>query len=160
MDIRENPPAMIRLKAHKDLYQQIYDELTSNNVQLQTQDRYPLALMAINLHIVDLAMKDIKKNGMMIKVQGDRNTITKPNPALNAMKDAQASLKSLFKEFRMTPASRPKWPPEQAEMVRAKMDGKNSSERQRQTTARLNLATTHLSKVHHGSLRKGRYCRL
>ena len=108
MDIRENPPAMIRLKAHKDLYQQIYDELTSNNVQLQTQDRYPLALMAINLHIVDLAMKDIKKNGMMIKVQGDRNTITKPNPALNAMKDAQASLKSLFKEFRMTPASRPK----------------------------------------------------
>ena len=108
MDIRENPPKMIRLKSHKDLYQGLYDELTSNNVQLQTQDRYPLALMAINLYIVDEATKDIRKNGMMVKVQGDRNIITKPNPALAAMKDAQANLKALFKEFRMTPASRPK----------------------------------------------------
>ncbi|QZI86491.1 hypothetical protein SIPHO019v1_360001 [Vibrio phage 82E32.1] len=45
---------------------------------------------------------------MMIKVQGDRHVVTKPNPALNALKDAQAILRGLFKEFRMTPSSRPK----------------------------------------------------
>ena len=108
MNIRENPPKMIRLKSHKDLYQGLYDELTANNVQLQTQDRYPLAIMAINLYLVDEATKDIRKNGMMIKVQGDRHVITKPNPALNALKDAQSILRGLFKEFRMTPSSRPK----------------------------------------------------
>lgn len=108
MNIRENPPKMIRLKSHKDLYQDLYDELTANNVQLQTQDRYPLAIMAINLYLVDEATKDIRKNGMMITVQGDRNKVTKPNPALNALKDAQAILRGLFKEFRMTPSSRPK----------------------------------------------------
>lgn len=108
MDIRDNPPKILRLKRHKDYYCDIIDELRSNNVALKTQDRYPLAIMAVNLVIVEEATKSIQKNGMTIVVQGDRNQVTKQNPAVAAMKDAQNILKALFKEFQMTPASRPK----------------------------------------------------
>lgn len=108
MSIRDNPPRIIQTEQQLQYYCDIFDELSTNEVQLQTQDRYPLAVMAINMSIIEEAAISIGKDGMTIEVQGDRNVVTKPNPAVAALKDAQNTVRALFKEFRMTPASRPK----------------------------------------------------
>ena len=42
----------------------------------------------------------------MVKVQGDRNVISKPNPALALQKEAQTSVRFYYKELGMTPNSR------------------------------------------------------
>lgn len=108
MSIRENYPDFITTTKQISYYQGTYDKLVENEVVLQTQDSFALGLMAVNLALVDIAMADIELNGVNIEVQGDRNRVTKPNPANNVLKDAQTNLRFLLKEFRMSPNSRGK----------------------------------------------------
>lgn len=108
MSLRDAYPAFVIGERAIFYYQSVYDQLVSNEVIMQSQDCYALGVLALNLSLVEQATNDISKNGMSITMQGDRNEVTKANPAINVLKESQAQVKHYFKEFRMSPGSRGK----------------------------------------------------
>lgn len=105
-DIRSNPPEFIRNNEQLFYYQDIHDKLKHAGVLLKIQDSYSLGMLAINLAILDKCNQNILDDGMQITMQGDRNLITKVNPAVSIAKEAQNLVKHYLKEFQMSPKSR------------------------------------------------------
>ena len=81
--------------------------LEENKVAIQSSDVYGIAMIAYNLALIEECSRSISQDGMMIESIGDKGyEVTKPNPACNMQKDAQANLRAYLKEFRMSPNSR------------------------------------------------------
>lgn len=108
--IRLNPPQSVKLMGMEEheRYWSILDDITSNGVELSYQDRHALGLLAVSLCEMDRLSKELKEKGESIEVQGDRNIITKKNPARDALEKLRAPVLRLMKEFSMTPQSRGK----------------------------------------------------
>jgi len=108
-EIRDNPPNFVRTDEALSYYYQILDKLVENDVPLKSQDSFGIGTMAINYSAIDTAQEEIDENGMMLGVKGsERHMIAKANPAITALKDAQANIRFYLKEFQMTPQSRGK----------------------------------------------------
>lgn len=107
-EIRENPPRFIITEGQLRYFYELLDALEENKVPLQTQDAFALGTMALNYDAIDEAQRSISDDGMMMEVQGDRNRISKANPAISVLKDAQANVRFYIDKFNMTPQSRGK----------------------------------------------------
>ena len=104
--IRSNPPESVNTFEQGQMYKILYDDMTENGVLLQYHDRHALGELAvINCEMNDLRA-DLRKNGESIEVQGDRNVVTKKNPARDALEKIRPHQIRLMKEFKMTPSSR------------------------------------------------------
>jgi hypothetical protein len=104
--IRSNPPESVNTFEQKQMYMVLYDDMTDNGVLLQYHDRHALGELAvINCEMNDLRA-DLRKNGESVEVQGDRNVVTKKNPARDALEKIRPHQIRLMKEFKMTPNSR------------------------------------------------------
>ena len=57
---------------------------------------------------MSICRADIRHNGSILEVQGDRNVVSKPNPSVATLQKLQVHIKSMFKAFCMTPESRGK----------------------------------------------------
>lgn len=109
--IRDNPPASIAGQDELKLYQELYDDIVDNGGQLRFDDRYALAELAITLVEMNRCREDIRINGTMMELTGERgNPVTKRNPAVEILQRAQTHAKALFKEFKLTPMSRGRQP--------------------------------------------------
>lgn len=106
--IRDNPPDFIRTEREHHYYVSMYDRIKDNGTVMQTADTYGLGMLAMNLALIDEATHSINKEGMSVTYQGDRKEVTKRNPALDVLKDAQGAVRFYLKEFKMTPNSRGK----------------------------------------------------
>ena len=105
-EIRKNPPESVFTFDQTQMYKTLYDDMTENGVLLQYHDRHALGELAvINCEMNDLR-KDLRLNGESIEVQGDRNMVTKKNPARDALEKIRPHQIRLMKEFKMTPNSR------------------------------------------------------
>lgn len=107
-EVRNNPPSTIVTVMQGEFYRVLYDDITRDGKILQYQDRHVLAELAIlSCEIVDLR-RDITENGVMMKVQGDRNEVTKRNGACDVLATKLTAYHRLFKAFGMAPEYRPK----------------------------------------------------
>lgn len=107
MSIREQYPPFVATEKQIQYYKALFDDLEANDIPMQTQDRFSLGMLAINMCLIEEYASDIAENGATMDVTGDRGVpITKSNPAVNALKDAQNMVAKLLKEFKMTPTSR------------------------------------------------------
>lgn len=108
-EIRENPPAFVKSPLALEYFHQILDKLEENDVPLKSQDSFGIGTMALNFSLIDEAQEELDEKGMMMIVEGDRGrNISKVNPALAAIKDAQSNLRYYTEKFQMTPQSRGK----------------------------------------------------
>lgn len=106
MSIRENPPTFIRTDEQLAYYHQMYDDLAATRTELQYKDRNSLGMLAVNIALFDECMESITEDGWTITYQGDRKEVTKANPAVATLKDAQMAVRHYLKEFGMSPNSR------------------------------------------------------
>ena len=106
--IKNNPPDFIRTERQIHYYEGMYDLIKANGTVMEQVDSTALGMLAINLALADDATYEIETYGFTMEVQGDRNTITKKNPALDVLKDAQSMIKFYLVQFKMTPTSRAK----------------------------------------------------
>ena len=105
-EIRNNPPMSIVTFEQGQMYKTLYDDITENGILLQYHDRHGLGeLAAIMCEMNDLRA-EIRKDGESMEVQGDRNVVTKKNPARDALEKIRPHQIRLMKEFKMTPNSR------------------------------------------------------
>lgn len=108
--IELNPPlavASFPLKVQAvEMYRTLYRDITSNGVELQYNDRHALGELAVTMVECEALRKELYDNGEYLEVQGDRNVVTKKNPARDALEKIRPKLYQLMKEFKMTPASR------------------------------------------------------
>ena len=103
-----NMPDFLRSNMQKKYYHSMYSKIKDSGLVTDSRDVYALGMLAVNLALVDEATDDLEKNGFHLQVQGDRNVITKKNPALDVLKDAQSNVRAYLREFKMTPATRAK----------------------------------------------------
>ena len=99
-------PNFIRSQLQISYFRELTGELTENSVPVRSQDMYTLGMLALNLALVDECMENIDDEGMTLHVEGDRGMVTKTNPAVAVLKDAQSHLKNYFDKFQMSPSSR------------------------------------------------------
>ena len=104
----EVPPKFIRTDLQLQYYRDTLQKIKKNGTVLQNVDADGLGMLALNLAIVDECMADIADKGIHIEVQGDRNVVTKKNPAVDMLDKAQSAIRFYLKEFKMTPNSRGK----------------------------------------------------
>lgn len=101
-------PDFLRTKLQKYYYHSMYSKIKDSGLVTDSRDVYALGMLAVNLALVDEATEDLQNNGFHLRVQGDRNMISKKNPALDVLKDAQSNVRAYLREFKMTPATRAK----------------------------------------------------
>ena len=107
--VRERPPLSIITEEQFHEYVTLYDDISSGGTEILTEDRHALAELAISLVEIRACRKDIEENGSMVKTKSDRNAdILKVNPNFANVQKLQVHIKSMFKEFNMTPNSRSK----------------------------------------------------
>ena len=106
--IRDCPPISVDSEEIKDLYRTLFDDITSNGTQILFVDRHALGELAVTLHEMSVLRKDISANGESKETQGDRNVVTKRNPARDSLQKLYPVMIKLFAEFKMTPGSRGK----------------------------------------------------
>jgi len=107
-EIRKNPPDSVNTFEQQQMYMTLYDDITENGVLLQYHDRHGLGELAVIMCEMNTLRADLRENGESIKVQGDRNKVTKKNPARDALEKIRPHQIRLMKEFKMTPNSRGK----------------------------------------------------
>ena len=107
-EIRKNPPTSVSTFEHRQTYMTYYDDLTENGVILQYHDRHSLGELAVITCEMNELREELRTTGEYIEVQGDRNMITKKNPARDALEKLRPQQLRLMKEFKMTPNSRGK----------------------------------------------------
>lgn len=107
-EIRQNPPRFIRTEEQLHYFNEILDKLEENEVPLKTQDSFGIGTMALNYAAIDEAQESIDTDGMMLRLNGDRKEVSKANPAISVLKDAQANVRFYIDKFQMTPSSRGK----------------------------------------------------
>lgn len=101
-------PKFLQTALEKRYYRAVVNKIRDNGQIMQVVDCYGIGMLALNLALVEECRKDIRKRGVDVTVQGDRNIVTKKNSSLEVLKDAQSAIKYYLKEFNMTPASRGK----------------------------------------------------
>lgn len=106
MSIKGNAPTFVRSESELTYYDVICDDLIATRTELQFKDRNSVGMLAVNLSLVDACMESINREGMVITYEGDRKEVTKANPAVAMLKDAQMAVRHYLKEFGMSPNSR------------------------------------------------------
>ena len=91
-----------------DLYKTLYDDITHNGTTIQFVDRHALGELAVTLCEMNRLRIELTEKGESIESQGDRNMVTKKNPARDALQKLYPIMMKLFGEFKMTPGSRGK----------------------------------------------------
>lgn len=110
-DIELNPPSCVKTFARPvdalERYRTLYRDITSNGVILQFSHRHALGELAVMMVEVQLLREQLYEgeNSDSMKVQGDRNIVTKKNPARDALEKIRTPMLRLMKEFNMTPGS-------------------------------------------------------
>lgn len=105
-EIREKPPSSVATWEEVDKYKTLYDDITNNGVILQYHHRHALGELACMLVEMESLRRSLRDNGEAMTVNGDKgNTVTKRNPARDALDKLRTQSFRLMKEFKMTPAS-------------------------------------------------------
>lgn len=105
-EIREKPPSSVVTWEEVDKYKTLYDDITNNGVVLQYHHRHALGELACMLVEMERLRKSLRDEGEAMRVNGDKgNTVTKRNPARDALDKLRTQSFRLMKEFKMTPAS-------------------------------------------------------
>lgn len=91
-----------------EMYWSLLKDITDNGVVLQYQDRHLLGELAVSICEMNRLRHELKDKGEAMEVQGDRNKVTKKNPARDALEKLRAPVLRIMKEFKMSPASRGK----------------------------------------------------
>ncbi|MCP4984704.1 MAG: P27 family phage terminase small subunit [Colwellia sp.] len=107
-NVRDNPPFSVADFLAQDLYRVLYDDITHNGTVIQYVDRHALGELAVTLCEMNRLRNELVENGEAIESQGDRNMVTKKNPAREALQRLYPVMMKLFAEFKMTPGSRGK----------------------------------------------------
>tara|TARA_R110000850_G_scaffold139535_4_gene260838 strand:- start:453 stop:848 length:396 start_codon:yes stop_codon:yes gene_type:complete len=105
-NVRENPPMSVSDFDEGNQYRTLYDDITKNGTSIQYVDRHALGELAVTLCEMRRLRVELKTNGESMEVQGDRNQVTKKNPAREALQKLYPVMMKLFGEFKMTPNSR------------------------------------------------------
>lgn len=74
--------------------------------ELKPSDYDAIALLAVNMQIMDEACKSIDVEGVMIVSHTQYGEVVKANPATALMQQCQQSIRALFGELLMTPKSK------------------------------------------------------
>lgn len=106
--VRCNPPSSIKTFETQDLYKTLYDDITHNGTTIHFVDRHALGELAVTMCEMNKLREELAINGESIESQGDRNRVTKKNPARDALQKLYPVMMKLFSEFKMTPNSRGK----------------------------------------------------
>ena len=106
--VRDRPPASVCTFEMIDLYKTLYDDITDNGTTVQFVDRHALGELAVTMCEMNTLRKELRENGESQEMQGDRNVVTKKNPAREALQRLYPVLTKLLSEFNMTPKSRGK----------------------------------------------------
>jgi phage terminase small subunit len=91
-----------------DLYKTLFDDITDNGTTIHFVDRHALGELAVTLVEMNRLREELRENGEAIESQGDRNVVTKKNPARDALQKLYPVMMKLYSEFKMTPNSRGK----------------------------------------------------
>jgi phage terminase small subunit len=109
VEIRNKPPMAVKADWRcVEVYQTLYDDITGNGVVLKFVDRHALGELAVTMVEMQDLRATLAVEGESKEVQGDRNMITKRNPARDALEKLRSPMLRLMKEFQMTPGSRGK----------------------------------------------------
>ena len=106
--IKNNPPKSVVDMDEHNQYWTLLDDITNNGVVLEYQDRHSLGELAVSICEMNRLRHELKDKGESMEVQGDRNVVTKKNPARDALEKLRAPVLRLMKEFKMRPSSRGK----------------------------------------------------
>ena len=106
--VRSNPPSSVDTFETEDLYRTLYDDITSGGGTIHFVDRHALGELSVTLCEMNRLRKELQDKGESIESQGDRNMVTKKNPARDALQKLYPVMMKLFSEFKMTPNSRGK----------------------------------------------------
>ena len=106
--VRDNPPSSVVTYEMQDLYKTLYDDITDNGTVIHFVDRHALGELAVCQCEMNKLREELAENGEAIERQGDRNKVTKKNPARDALQKLYPIMMKLFSEFKMTPNSRGK----------------------------------------------------
>lgn len=101
-----NPPRFIRSEEQYNYYCEVVRLLTDAKVAIRDQDVFAIGMLALNLALMDECATSITDEGMMLKTDGSRATVSKVNPAVAMQKEAQTALRFYFDRFQMSPSSR------------------------------------------------------
>ena len=104
--LKDNPPRFIRTHDQIEYYVEVIDLFVDNGIPIRDQDIFAIGTLALNLALLDECSVSISEDGMMMETQGDRNIVTKVNPAVAMQKEAQGALRYYFDRFLMTPSAR------------------------------------------------------
>lgn len=106
--VRTNPPSSVNTFETEDQYRTLYDDITGGGSTIHFVDRHALGELAVTLCEMNRLRKELQENGESVELQGDRNMVTKKNPARDALQKLYPVMMKLFSEFKMTPNSRGK----------------------------------------------------
>tara|TARA_R110000744_G_scaffold380568_1_gene503264 strand:- start:41936 stop:42340 length:405 start_codon:yes stop_codon:yes gene_type:complete len=101
-----NPPNFLRTQDQLYYYHEVIKTMTDAKIAIRDQDVFAIGMMALNLALMDECANSIAEEGMMMRVTGDRATVSKVNPAVAMQKEAQTALRYYFDRFQMSPSSR------------------------------------------------------
>lgn len=111
-EIERNPPSCVKKFCNVveavEMYRTLYRDITNNGVELQYNDRHALGELAVMMLEMQLLREQLygDEGGESRTVQGDRNMVTKRNPARDSLEKLRTPVLRLMKEFKMTPGSR------------------------------------------------------
>lgn len=106
MSVREHPPVSVITETELERYQTLYDDIIGQGGLIEYADRHALGELAVTMVEMQTLREQLREEGEYLKVQGDRNEITKKNPARDALEKIRPAYLRLMKEFRITPNSR------------------------------------------------------
>jgi P27 family predicted phage terminase small subunit len=90
-------------------WEQLVVDLQQKCVDVSQLDGYALGLLACNLATIEECRADIRERGSHIQMAGDRgHVVSKRNPSLELLKEAQQQIKFYLTQFNLTPSSRGK----------------------------------------------------
>lgn len=104
--VRDNPPASIVTFEEADTYRTLYDDISSNGVEIEWADRHALGDLAVMIVERNRLANELREKGESYESQGDRNKIERKNPARTAIEKLRPQILALQREFKMTPNSR------------------------------------------------------
>lgn len=101
--IKSNPPASVVEMEEHEMYRTLYQDITDNGIVLQYHDRHLLGELAVTLVEMNRLRADLRENGESLELQGDRNMVTKKNPARDALEKLRPAALRIMKAFKMAP---------------------------------------------------------
>ena len=102
-------PKFISTTIERRYWRQLLLDLKQKGVDVSQLDGYALGLLACNLSTIEECRADINERGTHIQMAGDRgHMVSKRNPSLELLKEAQQQVKFYLSQFHMTPSSRGK----------------------------------------------------